>query len=78
VDPDDDALLREHLVKHVGLPEPLVAHLRGARTGIGVLEHGVAPCRIEVGRPDDHRVHHEAVASCQLDELRLRQLELRV
>ena len=75
--PDDHTMLREQLVIHVGGAAPLVAHVGAGRPGVGQLVDRIAARWIEVGRLDQHPVHHEAVSRLHFDELRLRQLELR-
>ena len=56
--PDEDSVLCEQLVKHAGATSPAVSDLLSMWPAVGVLKHWIPPGGVEVGRPDQHSLHH--------------------
>ena len=67
--PDDVALLRQHLVPHVGGAAPRIPHLRRVWASVGERHHRILLFGIEVRRLDHHRFHLKAIARLHLQQL---------
>ena len=75
-DPDDDAVLRQHLLVKVFRVSPAVHHGLAVRPAVHVLIDRILLGRIEVRRLDDHRLHFEAIAGGDCEEFRRGQAEI--